>query len=70
MTPAQQRKFWASANATWGRDGEYMAYSIMLARYGKLSTKALTQSEIEDLLDLFDTLEERFASNPASPAQP
>ena len=70
MTTAQRRKFWAAANAIWGHESELMAYSILIARYGKVSTKGLTMSEIDDLLTLFDHLEEELENFPASPAKP
>lgn len=51
MTPAQRRYMWAVITAHWGKDtGEYIVYAVMIARYGKASTKALTFSEVEDLL--------------------
>ena len=55
MTPAQRRRFWAIIDAHWNDDlGEYIVYSYLIARFGKDSTKALTQSEIDELFQWLD----------------
>lgn len=64
MTPAQRRKFWATITAIWGEDiGEYITYGVMIARYGKASTKSLTQTEIDELLNWLDELESASADH-------
>lgn len=47
---------WAIIGSHWDKDiGEYIIYAFMVARFGKISTKALIQSEIDVL---FSWLEE------------
>lgn len=56
MTSAQRRRMWAIIGSHWDKDiGEYIIYAFMVARFGKISTKSLIQSEIDVL---FSWLEE------------
>lgn len=60
MTPAQRAKLFATIGDIWDPDiGEYIVYALMIARFGKDSTKLLNQDEIDWLLTW---LEERKAN--------
>lgn len=57
MTAAQRRRLWAIIGSTWDKDiGEYIVYAFMLARFGKNSTKALTQDQIQVLFEWLEAV--------------
>lgn len=59
MTTAQRRKLFALVGHLWDKSiGEYIIYAVMIARYGKASTKGLTQSEIDELIVWLEGLDD------------